>query len=635
MAQESPPAGIPPNAPTVAPTVVATGSLPPRTAASTCQRIAFPFSEARQLSQAHQILVKNLDQLTNVLAVVHYCEDGDGTNSGVAQGNLGDHTFRAVWLRSDASGGGVGLQSEQLVSLCRQSLLHGTTQHRRRLSPDRVYIAVPARDGQKAGDVIGVIAAPSQGNANLIAGAERIVEQFAVWLLRSELKRQSEIAHHAAATTELVCRALGCENLRDGCQVIVTELAKHLNLRRAAIGVRRNQSRHVQLIALSDSTRIDSSTSHARMIESVMDESLLFSTTLVAGKGDVDQAAGRSAGDLAREQAGIVIAVPLTTDDSEIDGAFVAILDPAAAVQETRLFLDAAAPALATVLGVSDRHGASRIARMVLQGLRSKAGAVAIGAAIVFAAAMFIPIRHRETCPAIVEPNVKRFVAAPFDATLKECRVAPGDLVRQGEVLATLDGRELQWKRDSLQADHDQATKKRDAAQASREYAEQRIAQLEVESLRFELDLLDHRMQALQLQSPIDGIIVAGDLNRAKGVPLTTGQSLFEVAPMDQMLIEVAVSEDQIAYVAKNQSVKIHLNAYPQRHWQATVRGVNPRSEIRDDENVFIAECTIDDADQVMRPGMKGSVKIDCGRQSLGWVLFHRPVEALGQWLWW
>ena len=130
-------------------------------------------------------------------------------------------------------------------------------------------------------------------------------------------------------------------------------------------------------------------------------------------------------------------------------------------------------------------------------------------------------------------------------------------------------------------------------------------------------------------------MVVAGDLKRVKGAPLTTGQSLFEIAPLQEMIIEASVKDDQIAYVHKDQSAQLRLNAYPDRNWDTTIGIVNPRSEIRDEENVFIAECRLANDEQLLRPGMKGTLKIGCGRRALGWILFHRPIEAVSQWFWW
>ena len=52
---------------------------------------------------------------------------------------------------------------------------------------------------------------------------------------------------------------------------------------------------------------------------------------------------------------------------------------------------------------------------------------------------------------------------------------------------------------------------------------------------------------------------------------------------------------------------------------------IHPRSEVVDDESVFIAELKLDNPDGSLRPGMNGQARVESERRSLGWVLFHKP----------
>ena len=208
-------------------------------------------------------------------------------------------------------------------------------------------------------------------------------------------------------------------------------------------------------------------------------------------------------------------------------------------------------------------------------------------------------------------------------------------MVTAGQELARMDGREIRWERASVEADRNQAIKRRDAAQAAHNYGEQQIARLEIERLDVELQLLDHRAKNLEIRSPVEGMVVSGDLERAEGAPLSVGQNLFEVAPMQNMIVEVAVSDDQISAICPGQTLYVRLDAYPAESWTLKLKRVQPRSEIRDDQNVFIAEAEVVNDDGRLRPGMKGRAKIDAGRRPLGWVLFHRPWEYIAKKLYW
>ena len=66
-----------------------------------------------------------------------------------------------------------------------------------------------------------------------------------------------------------------------------------------------------------------------------------------------------------------------------------------------------------------------------------------------------------------------------------------------------------------------------------------------------------------------------------------------------------------------------------------TVDRVRPAAEVRDSAVAFVAEVSVPNPDNELRPGVRGAAEITAGRRSLGWVLFHRPVEKLRGWLGW
>ena len=152
---------------------------------------------------------------------------------------------------------------------------------------------------------------------------------------------------------------------------------------------------------------------------------------------------------------------------------------------------------------------------------------------------------------------------------------------------------------------------------------------------RFELrmQLLRHRIETLEVRSPLTGVVVSGDLEKAEGAPLKTGQTLFEIAPLDHLIAEIAIPQDEISSVNTGQPVTLRLDAYPQRVWQADIQQIHPRAEIRDETTVFVAEVSLDNRDRVLRPGMKGRARVAGPSRPWAWNLFHKPWYKLVQFL--
>ncbi len=249
--------------------------------------------------------------------------------------------------------------------------------------------------------------------------------------------------------------------------------------------------------------------------------------------------------------------------------------------------------------------------------------------AAVFLLLLFLPVPYRLTADAVIKPHVARFVVSRYDGLLLKTMVRPGDQVTKGQELARMDGREIEVETAELQAELDKANKLRDQATALGNTAAAQVARLD--ALRYEQQLiqLSQRRKHLILTSPVNGIVLSGDLQRAEGSPVSRGQTLFEVAPLEVMDVEITIDEETISQVSEDTEVRVRFAAYPEKFWQGSFTRIEPRAEIRNNKNVFIGLLQFDNPDNSLRPGMQGSAKILIGDKPLGWIIFHQPWYTL------
>lgn len=241
------------------------------------------------------------------------------------------------------------------------------------------------------------------------------------------------------------------------------------------------------------------------------------------------------------------------------------------------------------------------------------------------------PVSYRVRCTTVVRPKLSRIVAAPFDATLEATHVQPGDAVKAGDVLLTLDGRPLRLELETIEAQIAQVAKEYDMAMVAGRVAESQQAKLRMRELNRQRELLVSRLRRLSVTSPIDGIIVHGDLNRSIGAPLETGQAVLEVAPLDQMIVELEIPEYEIGYVDNGTTARVRLTA-ANDEIQRPIDVVYPSAELRDDQNVFVAHLIVDNADGVLRPGMRGDAIVYGPVRPWLWSLARTGWEKT---LWW
>ncbi len=194
-----------------------------------------------------------------------------------------------------------------------------------------------------------------------------------------------------------------------------------------------------------------------------------------------------------------------------------------------------------------------------------------------------------------------------------------------------MDNRELQLKEAELIAAREKALKQRDKAMSNQgegaDFAAAQLANLEAQSVGRELDLVQRRIASLAVAAPLEGVVVSGDLRRAEGQPVQQGQVLFEVAPLEEMILEIDVPDREISRVANGMSVRFRLEAFAAESWSGAIAKVHP----------LIAEAPVRNVDRQieLRPGMRGRAVIASGRRPLVWIVGHRLWEFVVTSLFW
>jgi len=272
--------------------------------------------------------------------------------------------------------------------------------------------------------------------------------------------------------------------------------------------------------------------------------------------------------------------------------------------------------------GVASLSGAKEHAT-----LNSKIAAVVLFLALLGIA--FFPKEFALHPAAIVKPVQVRYIVARFDGLLQRVFVEPGDRVEKEMELALLDGRELELELRTIRADNAKSLKTRDNYMAGGNVAAAQIALLESKRLQERESLLLGRQRQLSLQSPFAGIVLSGDLKQSEGGPVAKGEVLFEVAPLERVLLQLLVADEDISYVRENTQVDVRFDAFPGILWEGTVSRIAPQSELVQGENVFPVSFEIENRDGLLLPGMQGYASVYCGKKSLAWIYFHKPWYAL------
>ncbi|MBI4617288.1 MAG: efflux RND transporter periplasmic adaptor subunit [Planctomycetes bacterium] len=452
---------------------------------------------------------------------------------------------------------------------------------------------------------------------------------------RSE-RATSELARRSAAIAELLQRALEERSQPRVHSMLLDRVSREVSASQVALAFyARGRAR---VVAISGVSRFSRRSPMVRALAEAMSEAARERNPVHVPQGPDER---RAAIDLAHRellrQSGFaeVLSVPMSPD-GEPDAVWTLSWEASRLPgPEDRAFAVAAAPPVGWLLRRL-RKGfrpapASRLAALGQRMVRIGA-VLALGILVAFILRIRIP--HHVAAWARLEPEVRRVVTAPFDGILLDTFVEEGEPVEAGDLLGRLDGRELQWELAGLEAARSQALKRIEVGLAQEEIAEVQMARLELERTELQIRTARYRLAHLDMVSPLAGVVLSGDLERARGASVHLGDVLFEVAPVGALCLEIAVASRDLAQIKIGMRAEYRADAYPDETYEVEISEIEPSSVTRDLGNVFICRATLANPDGRLRPGMEGKVRILAGERALGWILFHRPMEWLRLELW-
>lgn len=329
--------------------------------------------------------------------------------------------------------------------------------------------------------------------------------------------------------------------------------------------------------------------------------------------------------------ADFLTALPLRAENGDVCGAWVCAWKTNLPTAKWRLVrtLTPHLAATAHLIDLARPRGIRGWVHKILSPEAKRRRHLVLGVTAALGLGMLIPIPYKLGASCWVEPERRREVAAPFDGIIQKPEVRPGDFVKQGQLLATLDGREIRWKLAEAKSRLEVAFKQRNQAMSINDMPAAHLSDLEAQAETVNIRLLEDQQSNLEVRAPLDGLILRGDLEQSEGVPVTRGQKLFEIAEIDRLSVRIAVPDAEAAQVKAGMPVHLRLESQVGYKLEAEIKSIRPASEVRDGENIFVALAEVDNRDGLLRPGMRGKARIQADSRPIGWVVFHRFYDFL------
>ena len=467
------------------------------------------------------------------------------------------------------------------------------------------------------------------------------------WLKFAIESTPQSSGHDLMGMFAMAIACLDQKEFRGTAMALVTELAAHFACQRVSLGLRKHQSIEVKVV--SHTARFKHETRLIQAICAAMDEAVDQDRIITHPPVDARSSAICTAHvQLARQIAnGTVCTLPLGVH-GQIIGALTLERDSGQAFDRADILqmeqvIAVVAPALwlqhkdEQNLPVKAWHSLKETVARLFGPAHIKMKLAALGVTVLLVFFSFAQSEWRVTADAVVEGRVQRTIAAPIDGYIASVEARAGDVVTAGHLISSLDDSDLRLQRLKWSTLRQQIISESREARAQNDRAQVSIMNAKIAQADAELELIDEQLARIQLLAPFDGIIIEGDLSQLLGTPVSRGDILFKVAPLEDYRIVLEVDEQDIAPIKAGQTGQLILSSMPSHILDLRVEKVTPVSTPRDGRNFFRVEASLLDEDLPLQPGMDGIGKIAVGEANLFWIWTH----DLGNWLrlkvwtWW
>lgn len=235
----------------------------------------------------------------------------------------------------------------------------------------------------------------------------------------------------------------------------------------------------------------------------------------------------------------------------------------------------------------------------------------------VLLAITLIPVDDIVTAPLYIEGDKRYTVTAPQQSYITEILVRPGDNVKQGQIIAKLEDKDLKMEASDIQSQLEQTEGQFRQAMADMDAANSGLAVNQKQQAQSKLDLINRKIERTLIKSPIDGVIVSGDWQQKIGAPIEEGAELFQVANVASYRVILHVPDKDMDRLQIGETGKMKLASLPDQTFDFTVRRLTAVAEVKDGENGFSVEASLDTTPSQINPGMQGVGKIKVGKTNL------------------
>ena len=189
-----------------------------------------------------------------------------------------------------------------------------------------------------------------------------------------------------------------------------------------------------------------------------------------------------------------------------------------------------------------------------------------------------VPAPIMITAPGIVEYTDGEVIRATTAGFVQQVHVPDGQEVVAGDLLVSLANDEITSKHADLERQVAQQELRLQTANRDHNGGALSVAQVNLESLRSQLDECRKQVAGLELRAGRDGCVIAQNLSRLVGTFASPGRELMTIGREDQKELQVSIGQRDLARAVKvvGQPVRVRIGTH--RVVEGTLQRINPQA---------------------------------------------------------
>ena len=242
-------------------------------------------------------------------------------------------------------------------------------------------------------------------------------------------------------------------------------------------------------------------------------------------------------------------------------------------------------------------------------------------------------IRFAVNAAGDIGPAEQVSVRPEVNGKIDKLPVDIGDVVKQGDLLFSLEDYDLQTERQSQEREIERARLQLDQAKRNYDRAQQLFREKLISQELFEdtktqfdlaknaldrsektLDIVKDKLRKTRIVAPFDCTVLTRPVSVGQAVSgsggFSSGTEVLTIANLNEMVINAHINQADVSRLKSGQDVSAQVEAVPGLKIVGTVERIAPQATFKNNIKGFAVRILLKDADRRIRPGMTANIEI-------------------------